>query len=607
MRNVNASIITIGDELLIGQTIDTNSAFIARELNNIGVWVRRRVAVGDDYVGIWDALDEEGGESDIVIITGGLGPTADDITKPLLCDYFGGKLVVNEEVLAHVKLLFEKIFRRPGPMLERNLKQAEVPDNCIVLHNARGTAPGMWFEKEVKAPLNHQEESASPNPSNGNAPLNPPQGGTLDSVNLKSPHQYRIADPAVYGKLKQFVKEHRSNPTEAEKQLWEILKGRKIAGYKFRRQHIIDSYIADFVCIPEKLIIEVDGLIHQVPENKASDEERTKDLNRFGFDVLRFTNEQVLHDTDNVINKILFCLKKENSNLSDSKVPPCGGFRGASPLEGRKVIYVSLPGVPHEMKGLIVNQVIPRMLKEFDLPAIVHRTAFTAGQGESFIAEMLKDFEPSLPSHIKLAYLPNYGMVKLRLTTKGNNREEVEKELQPYFEQLQVLVKDCLVTNEDEGLEVVIGKILKAKHKTMGTAESCTGGYIAHLITSVPGSSAYFKGSVVGYANEVKENILGVSHETLGTYGAVSEETVREMIKASIKKLNVDYALATSGIMGPDGGSPEKPVGTVWIAAGNKEKVETLKLNLRFDRERNISMTASSALNFLRKFILSEP
>ncbi|HMK27049.1 MAG TPA: CinA family nicotinamide mononucleotide deamidase-related protein [Chitinophagaceae bacterium] len=419
---VLCSIITIGDELLIGQTIDTNSAFIAQELNKIGVWVKRKVAVGDVYDDIWRALDEESMQSDIIIITGGLGPTADDITKPLLCKYFGGKLVVNEKVLEHVKYLFEKVFRRTGPMLESNLKQAEVPDVCLVLHNSRGTAPGMLFKKEGK-------------------------------------------------------------------------------------------------------------------------------------------------------------------------------------------VFFSLPGVPHEMKGLILKEVVPHILKEFSLPAIVHRTAFTAGQGESMIAELLKDFEPSLPSHIKLAYLPNYGMVKLRLTSQGNNKEEVEKELAPYFEQLQLLVKEYLVSNEDEGLETVIGKILKAKGKTMATAESCTGGYIAHLITSVPGSSEYYKGTVVSYSNDVKENVLDVKHETLETFGAVSEETVKEMLKGVIETMNVDYALATSGIMGPDGGTEEKPVGTVWIAAGNKEKpdsyrVETLKLNLRFDRQRNIIITAGNALNFLRKFIL---
>jgi nicotinamide-nucleotide amidase len=415
---INASIITIGDELLIGQTIDTNSAFIAQELNKIGVWVRRRVAVGDVAGDIWQALDEESKHSQVIIITGGLGPTADDITKPLLCKYFNGKMIVDENVLNHVKFLFEKVYQRTGPILDRNLKQAEVPDVCIVLHNARGSAPGMLFRKEGK-------------------------------------------------------------------------------------------------------------------------------------------------------------------------------------------IFISLPGVPHEMKGLVTNEVMPVLLKEFTMPAIVHRTAFTAGQGESAIAELLLDFEALLPAHIKLAYLPNYGMVKLRLTSSGPLKEALENEINPYFEKLQELVKNYLVANEDESLEIVIGKVLKAKEKTMGTAESCTGGYIASLVTSIPGCSDYYKGSIVSYANEIKENVLGVNHQTLTDYGAVSKETVTEMVKGAINTLDVDYILATSGIMGPDGGSEEKPVGTVWIGVGNKDKTETLLLNLRFDRERNIAMTAANALNFLRKFILT--
>jgi nicotinamide-nucleotide amidase len=418
LKHINASIITIGDELLIGQTIDTNSAFIAQELNKIGVWVKRRVAVGDLWDDIWKALDEEGSNSDIIIITGGLGPTADDITKPLLCKYFDGKLVVNEEVLAHVKYLFEKVFRRPAPILDSNLKQAEVPDTCTVLHNARGTAPGMLFKK------------------NGN-------------------------------------------------------------------------------------------------------------------------------------------------------------------------VFISLPGVPHEMQGLITNEVIPRLLKEFDMPVILHRTAFTSGQGESMIAEHIKDFETALPAYIKLAYLPGYGMVKLRLTTTGDNKEQLEQEINGQFEQLKTLVKHFLVSDTDEGLEVVVGKILKAKGKTMGTAESCTGGYIAHLITSISGSSEYYNGSVVSYSNEVKEKILAVEHETLRSAGAVSEETVKEMVKGALEKLNVDYVLATSGIMGPGGGSAEKPVGMVWIAAGNKDKIVAKQFNFRFDRERNIRQTAHTALDFLRKFILT--
>lgn len=418
MGNVNASIITIGDELLIGQTIDTNSAFIAQELNKTGVWVRRRVAVGDEYNDIRSALDAEAGVSEIIIITGGLGPTADDITKPLLCDYFGGKMVVNPDVLAHVKHLFEKVYRRPGPILERNLKQAEVPDVCTVLHNARGTAPGMMFRKE-----------------------------------------------------------------------------------------------------------------------------------------------------------------------------------------GR--LFFSLPGVPHEMKGLMTQEVIPQIRKAFTLPAIVHKTAFTAGQGESMIAEMLGDFESGLPPQIKLAYLPNYGMVKLRLTAKAGTAKEAEELVQPFFEKLQEKVKPYLVTDQDEGLEVVIGKMLKERNQTMGTAESCTGGYIAHLLTSIPGSSAYFNGSVVSYSNTLKEQVLSVRPETLQAHGAVSRETVMEMVTGALRVLQTDFALAVSGIMGPEGGSAEKPVGTVWIAVGKRDKTETLQLNLRFDRRRNIEMTAANALNFLRKFILA--
>ncbi len=415
MQNVNASIITIGDELLIGQTIDTNSAWIAQELNRIGIWMRKKVSVGDVSEEIRRALDEEGRESDIVLITGGLGPTADDITKPLLCEYFGGKLIVNEKVREHVIGIFKKLNR---PMLERNLKQAEVPDTCTVLFNSRGTAPGMLFRKENK-------------------------------------------------------------------------------------------------------------------------------------------------------------------------------------------LFISMPGVPNEMKGIMTQEVLPLLEKEFTLPAIVHKTIFTAGAGESFIAERIKEFESSLPSHIRLAYLPSYGMVRLRLTARGGEKNKLEKEIQPYFNTLKTLVSDVMVSDADEGLEITIGKILKTLGKTMATAESCTGGYIAHLVTSIPGSSEYYLGSVISYANEVKKNVLGVQEETLESVGAVSEETVVQMVNGVIGKLQADFAVATSGIMGPDGGSPEKPVGTVWIAVGNKEKTEAHKLFFRFDRERNIELTAHAALNFLRKFILA--
>jgi nicotinamide-nucleotide amidase len=313
---------------------------------------------------------------------------------------------------------------------------------------------------------------------------------------------------------------------------------------------------------------------------------------------LRFTNEEVIHHTDTVVNKILEQLNKKKTETRMTQDPPSGGG-GA--------IFISLPGVPYEMKGLMIHEVIPRLKQSFILPAIVHKTLFTAGQGESFIADKIKDWEESLPENIKLAYLPGYGMVKLRLTARGENKEVLEQQLAPYIEKLRELVKDFLVAEEDIPLEVVIGRILKEKNKTMATAESCTGGYIAHLITTVPGSSQYYKGSVVSYANEAKENILGVKHETLQSVGAVSEETVLQMVKGVIEKLNVDYAVATSGIMGPDGGSKEKPVGTVWIAVGNKDKSEANKFYFRFERERNIEQTAMAALNMLRMFILSEP
>ena len=412
-----ASIITIGDELLIGQVIDTNSAWMAQQLNKAGITVLRRVAVGDIWDEIWKALDEESKHADIILITGGLGPTADDITKPLLTKYFSGKLVVDEGALQNVKHIFEKVLNRP--MIERNLKQAEVPDTCKVILNKRGTAPGMWFEKEGK-------------------------------------------------------------------------------------------------------------------------------------------------------------------------------------------VYVSMPGVPYEMKGMMDDYVIPELSTHFIFPHITHRTLLTAGIGESFLAEQIKDFESNLPAHIKLAYLPNYGMVRLRLSSVGFNRVAVENEVQEYFEILQQLVKENLVTNLDEPMEKVTGKLLIARNKTMCTAESCTGGFIAHLLTTIPGSSAFYDGSVVSYSYKAKEDLLHVSKSLLETKGAVSEEVVIEMAKGALAAIQSDYVIAVSGIMGPDGGLPDKPVGTVWIAVGNKNKIEAQKLYFRFDRERNTKLTSTNALNLLRKFILSD-
>lgn len=413
---IQTSIITIGDELLIGQVIDTSSAWMAQLLNRSGIRVARRIAVGDVWDEIWKALDEESKHADIILITGGLGPTADDITKPLLCKYFSGKMIVDDGALQNVINIFTNILKRP--IIERNLKQAEVPDNCKVLLNKRGTAPGMWFEKGGK-------------------------------------------------------------------------------------------------------------------------------------------------------------------------------------------IFVSMPGVPHEMKGMMQDDVIPLLNNYFQFPHIAHRTLLTAGVGESYIADMIEDFEKALPKHIKLAYLPNYGMVRLRLSSSGSEIHSTEDEIQLYFIKLQELVKDYLVTNEDEPMQQVVANLLKAKNQTISTAESCTGGYIAHLLTQKSGASAYYSGSIISYSYKAKESLLDVNHSVLELKGAVSEEVVIQMAKGALNTLKTDFTIAVSGIMGPDGGMKDKPVGTVWIAVGNFEQIVTEKFTFNFDRTRNIELTATFALNMLRKFILS--
>ncbi len=414
-RSIKATIVTIGDELLIGQVIDTNSAWIAQELNKIGIWVKRRVSVGDVWDEIWKTLDEESKEADVILITGGLGPTADDITKPLLCKYFGGELKTDEKVLAHIQHLFETVYRRP--FTDRNRKQAEVPTVCTVIHNARGTAPGMWFEK---------------------------------------------------------------------------------------------------------------------------------------------------NDT----------------------------------------IFVSMPGVPHEMKGMMSDIILQKIAERFPGNIISHRTLLTAGIGESFLADHIQQWEEQLPSNIKLAYLPNYGMVRLRITGTATDKRLLEAQLDEEFLKLKNLVKEWLVIDEDRSMPQVVSSILKERGQTLSTAESCTGGYIAHLLTKEPGASAFFLGGVVSYANDVKENVLKVSNETLETNGAVSRPTVEQMVQGSLDLMKTDYALAVSGIMGPDGGTPEKPVGSVWVAVGKQGKIVSQHFNFRFDRNRNIEMTAIQALNMLRKLVL---
>jgi nicotinamide-nucleotide amidase len=270
-------------------------------------------------------------------------------------------------------------------------------------------------------------------------------------------------------------------------------------------------------------------------------------------------------------------------------------------------ILVSMPGVPHEMKGMMTDDVIPFLRKKFEMPFIAHRTALTAGVGESFLADHIQAFETGLPANIKLAYLPSYGMVRLRLTGIGSDPASIEPEINDRFSRLKELIKEWMVTDEDISLQEALGRLLISRGQTIATAESCTGGYAAHLITSIAGSSAYFLGGLIPYQNNIKEKVLQVREHTLSTTGAVSEETVKEMVSGALRVFGSDYALATSGIMGPGGGTDAKPVGTVWIAAGNRQKTETRLLHFRFDRQRNIELTTANVLNLLRKFILSNP
>lgn len=417
MQFIKASIITIGDELLIGQVIDTNSAYIAQSLNKIGVTVNNRIAVGDDKNAILDALTVTSKHSNIIILTGGLGPTADDITKPLLNDYFGGKLIVHQPTLDHITDIFVNKYKRP--LIDRNIKQAEVPEVCEVLFNENGTAPGMLFEK--------------------------------------------------------------------------------------------------------------DG-----------------------------------------------------------------------------ILYFSLPGVPHEMKGLVDKYLISKIKETFNTPTIIHRTLLTAGIGESFLAEMIANFENALPNHIKLAYLPNFGMVRLRLTGTSNDEKTLISSIDEAFNELKLQVAEYLVTDKDESMEVVVGSLLKANNQTVATAESCTGGFIGHLLSKHAGSSQFYTGGIISYDNRIKTEFLDVSDEILHTVGAVSKEAVEQMAVAVRAKMNTDYGVSVSGIMGPSGQTDEKPLGMVWIGVANKEKVYSKVFYLRFDRSRNIEVTATQAINLLRLLIINK-
>ncbi len=411
MTNTQACLITIGDELLIGQVIDTNSAWIAQQLNAEGIDVTKRIAVGDTDKDIRDVLDEEIPRADIIIITGGLGPTSDDITKPLLCDYFGGKLVVDERVKQH---LLEIFARRKRPILERNMKQAEVPDNCTVLFNRMGTAPGMLFTK------------------------------------------------------------------------------------------------------------------------------------------------------------------------------------------GKKLI-ISLPGVPFEMMSIMEHEVLPLLRERTTGQAIVHRTIFTAGEGESIIAEKILDIETALPPHIKLAYLPNAGMVRLRLTGRSNDKGMLEQEVGHWQKQLAERLDKIVIALEDQPLQEILSNTLKTKRLTIGFAESCTGGCLGHYMTQVPGASEYFYGSMVCYQNNIKESVLGVKADTLAQHGAVSAQTAIEMAQGAQRLLKADYTLSVTGMLGPfDEGVKS---GNVWMAVAHGTEVITREFTFHYDRARNKEMAVQMGMLLLWKVI----
>lgn len=404
-----AEIITIGDEILIGQIVDTNSAWMGRELNKIGISVKQITSVSDDAEHIVQSLDEAQKRADLILITGGLGPTKDDITKLTLSKYFNMPLRRDQATLEHIQTIFAGLNR---PMIDVNIRQADVPDGCVVIQNKNGTAPCMWFE--------------------------------------------------------------------------------------------------------------VDGKI-----------------------------------------------------------------------------IVSMPGVPFEMMYLMEEEILPRLKKAFVLPFIVHKTILTSGLGESFLAKQIEDIEDSLPSYIKLAYLPKLGQVRLRLSAIGIDEASLRADVNSYAQQIIQRIYAHVVIDEDVPLEKAILDKMKAKNLTLSTAESCTGGYISHLITQHAGSSAVFAGGAVAYSYDLKESILGVKHQTLTEFGAVSEQTVKEMAQGAITHFKTDYSIAVSGIAGPDGGMPGKPVGTVWIAIAAKDNVIAKLFTFSSKRIQNIERSATAALTML--------
>ena len=413
---MKATIVTIGDEILIGQIVDTNSGFIAKALDKIGVQTTEMLSISDDKQHILNTFSALQNKVDLVIITGGLGPTKDDITKHTFCEYFDDTLVVNQDVLAHVTEMIEGFYKRPITQLNKD--QALVPSKCEVLFNKMGTAPGMW-------------------------------------------------------------------------------------------------------------------------------------------------------------------MKKENT------------------------VYISLPGVPYEMKYIVENVIIPKVVKEYKRPYIIHKTILTYGQGESLIAERIESWENNLPEFIKLAYLPNPGRVRLRLTARGENEEILKKTIEENVQSLTKIIGDIIVGfDENETIEVIIGRLLTQQNKTIATAESCTGGKVAQMLTSVAGASNYFRGSVVSYATDTKTLVLGVDTHTIEKFSVVSAAVASEMALRIQKLMKTDYAIATTGNAGPTKGDANADVGTVFIALATPSEVIVEEFNFGQPREKVIDRTANKALEILQAAIL---
>ena len=441
---MTAYILTIGDEILIGQITDTNSAWMAQQLNLQGIRIVGKTSVADINEDIIEGIRHALTKADLVLMTGGLGATKDDITKKAIAECLNIPMVWHQPTYDRMEKFFKRVNRTVSEM---NKNGCFMPENAVILNNDKGLAPGMWFE-----------------------------------VNLKY--------------------DNSSNTSK---------------------------------------------------------------------------NARITEGVSNI----------ENNNILTRK------------------IIVSMPGVPYEMQHIMTARVLPRLRESFPMSPIVHRTILTAGEGETVLAEKLSDFEDSLPNNVKLAYLPSLGTVRLRLTARGDDENALNQQIDGLKATLESHVKSAVAGYDNDTMPVVIGRMLREKGWKIASAESCTGGYLAHLLTSISGSSAYFEGSVIAYSYELKEKLLNVSAATLNSVGAVSEECVREMVKGAVEKLGVDIAVAVSGIAGPGGETAEKPIGTVWLAVGNATDIITLKIGIDRGRLKNIEYASNMGLNLIRKFLLT--